>query len=120
MYWYLNVLKNYVGFSGRARRREYFIFNLISVLIMALLGVVDTMSGGGSFGMLELIYSLLILLPSLAVLSRRLHDTDRSAWWMLILLIPFIGCLILFIFNCQKGSPGNNRYGPEPASAQSL
>ncbi len=88
MDWYLKVLKNYVGFRGRARRKEYWMFILVNII--------------------------LVFLPWWAVQFRRLHDTDRSAWWALLFLIPFIGWLIIIVFNCQAGTPGENRFGPDP------
>src|SRR5690606_15114716 len=89
MDWYLKVIRNYVGFSGRARRKEYWMFVLINIVISIVLAMVDGMLGlkvGGEqgAGLLGLIYSLAILLPSIAVGVRRLHDTGRSGWWMLI------------------------------------
>jgi len=60
------------------------------------------------------VYGLLVLIPGWAVLFRRLHDTDRSAWWLLLVLIPVLGWLVILIFNCQRGTPGENRFGPDP------
>ncbi len=68
----------------------------------------------GGEGVLTTIYGVLIFLPWWAVQFRRLHDTDRSAWWLLLLLIPIIGWLIIIAFNCQNGTPGDNRFGPDP------
>ncbi len=89
MEWYLKVLRNYVGFKGRARRKEYWMFVLINIVIAILLGIVDGILGwhfgeNKESGVLSSLYSLGILLPSLAVLCRRLHDTDRSGWWILL------------------------------------
>ena len=96
MNWYLGVLQNYADFSGRARRTEYWMFTLFNALISIAL------------------YALAVLVPSLAVLVRRLHDTGRSGWWMLIALIPFLGGLILFVFTVMDSEPGRNDYGPNP------
>jgi uncharacterized membrane protein YhaH (DUF805 family) len=110
--WYLAVLKNYAGFSGRARRTEYWMFfliNLIIVVVLDLIGMaikVSTLLGG--------IYGLAVLIPSLAVGVRRLHDTGRSGWWLLIGLIPVIGTIILIVFMATEGQPGDNQYGPNP------
>jgi uncharacterized membrane protein YhaH (DUF805 family) len=111
MQWYLAVLKNYVGFSGRARRKEYWTFTVISVLIMVVLMIIDKAAGTG---FLTGIYGLAVLIPSLAVTVRRLHDTGRSGWWVLIGLIPFVGGLILLVFTFLEGQPNANDYGPNP------
>lgn len=119
MDWYLKVIRNYVGFSGRARRKEYWIFVLINIVISIVLAMVDGMLGlkvGGEqgAGLLGLIYSLAILLPSIAVGVRRLHDTGRSGWWMLIAFVPFIGFIVLLVFFVLDSQPGSNEYGPNP------
>lgn len=117
MDWYLNVLRNYFGFGGRARRKEYWMFILVNSVLIMVLGIVDKIlgwEGSSGEGILTAIYSVLVLIPSWAVLFRRLHDTDRSAWWLLLLLIPIIGWLIILIFNCQSGTPGENRFGQDP------
>ncbi|HHS1133625.1 TPA: DUF805 domain-containing protein [Salmonella enterica subsp. enterica] len=114
MDWYLKVLKNYLGFGGRARRKEYWMFILVNIIFTFVLGLLDAMLGwqrAGGEGVLTTIYGVLIFLPWWAVQFRRLHDTDRSAWW---LLIPIIGWLIIIAFNCQNGTPGDNRFGPDP------
>ncbi|TGC16142.1 hypothetical protein CQJ28_16065 [Escherichia sp. E2562] len=121
MDWYLKVLKNYVGFRGRARRKEYWMFILVNIIFTLVLGLLDKMLGwqrAGGEGILTTIYSILVFLPWWAVQFRRLHDTDRSAWWVLLFLIPFIGWLIIIIFNCQPGTPGENRFGPDPKLEQ--
>lgn len=111
MDWYLKVLKNYVGFRGRARRKEYWMFILVNIIFTFVLGLLDKMLGwqrAGGEGILTTIYGILVFLPWWAVQFRRLHDTDRSAWWALLFLIPFIGWLIIIVFNCQAGTPGEN------------
>ena len=98
MDWYLKVLRNYIGFGGRARRKEYWMFVLVNFILIMVLGIVDKILGwerAGGEGVLTTIYGLLVLLPSWAVLFRRLHDTDRSAWWLLLLLIPIIGWIVI-------------------------
>ena len=97
MNWYISVLKQYAVFSGWARRTEYWMFVLCNVIVMLLLGMVDKLIGGDN-ELISSIYSLAVLLPSLAVAARRLHDTDRSAWWLLLGLIPIIGTLVLIYF----------------------
>lgn len=123
MNWYLHVLKNYATFSGRARRKEYWMFFLISALISIVLTLLDILLGTYSVeyeaGLFSGLYSLLILIPSIAVVVRRLHDTDRSGWWILISLIPLIGVIVLFVFICLDSQPGTNRFGANPKEATS-
>lgn len=123
MNWYLHVLKNYATFSGRARRKEYWMFFLISALISIVLTLLDILLGTYSVeyeaGLFSGLYSLLILIPSIAVVVRRLHDTDRSGWWILISLIPLIGVIVLFVFICLDSQPGTNRFGANPKEAAS-
>lgn len=118
MQWYLKVLKNYVGFQGRASRKEYWMFILITSIITIVLSIVETMVGLDS--VLSGIYSLATLLPSLAVGARRLHDTGRSGWWQLISLIPLIGAIILLIFLCKDSDENENKYGQNPKKSMSL
>lgn len=125
MNWYLAVLKNYAGFSGRASRREYWMFTLINTIILVVLQILmgatmtppDEFGQGGSLGFgyyLYMLYALATLIPSLAVAVRRLHDTDRSGWWILIGLVPLIGAIVLLVFFCQQGTQGDNRFGSDP------
>lgn len=124
MNWYLKVLKQYVDFSGRARRMEYWMFVLISVLISLVLTTVDVLLFGYtmfpedpseiSLAPLNTLYGLAVLLPSLAVSVRRLHDSNRTGWWILVALIPLIGPLVLLVFLCLDGTPAPNRFGPDP------
>ncbi|MFM5704250.1 DUF805 domain-containing protein [Aeromonas veronii] len=118
MNWYISVLKQYAVFSGRARRTEYWMFVLCNVIVMLLLGMVDKLIGGDN-ELISSIYSLAVLLPSLAVAARRLHDTDRSAWWLLLGLIPIIGTLVLIYFMVCNGQQGPNRFGDDPKAATS-
>ncbi len=117
MHWYLEVLKKYATFEGRARRKEYWIFALINVVIAIVLGIIDGvigLAGETGFGLLGTLYSLAVLIPSLAVAVRRLHDTNRSGWWLLIIFIPLIGALVLLVFMLLDSEPGSNQYGPNP------
>lgn len=121
MEWYTGVLKKYVEFSGRARRKEFWMFTLINALISIALSIVDRLIGtdyanGG--GVLNSIYGLAVLLPSLAVGIRRLHDTGRSGWWLLIGLIPCVGIIVLIVFWAQEGAAGQNEHGPDPKAAE--
>ena len=121
MNWFLDVVKNhYADFSGRARRSEYWYFVLFYVLIDFGLAIVDRITGlhagASGVGVLVGIFVLAMLIPSIAVAVRRLHDTDRSGWWLLIALIPLIGAIVLLVFYVQEGSAGDNQYGPSPKS----
>lgn len=118
MDWYLEVLRKYAVFSGRARRKEYWFFTLFNMLAMLVLSFIDGMFGVYSMetgmGWLSGLYTLAILLPSLAVTVRRLHDISRSGWWILIALVPLIGALVLLVFTVLDSKPGSNQYGPDP------
>jgi uncharacterized membrane protein YhaH (DUF805 family) len=114
---YLAVLRKYVEFSGRAKRREYWMFVLVNLIISVILSFIDRALGFTSetgFGLLSGIYSLAVLLPSLAVTVRRLHDTGRSGWWILIALIPIVGWIVLLIFMILD-STADNEHGPRTA-----
>ena len=114
MEWYLKALKNYVGFSGRARRKEYWMFVLFNVLIGSALATADVVLG---LGLLAPLYMLVVFLPGFAVGFRRLHDTGKSGWWVFISLIPLIGALVLLYFLVIDGDAGDNHYGPNPKAA---
>jgi uncharacterized membrane protein YhaH (DUF805 family) len=115
MDWYLKVLKNYFGFSGRARRKEYWMFFLFNVLVAIGLGIIEALIGTG--GLIGALYSLAVLIPGIAVTVRRLHDTSRTGWWVLIVFVPLVGALILLIFMVLDSQPGDNEYGPNPKAA---
>ncbi|HSO46122.1 MAG TPA: DUF805 domain-containing protein [Rhodoferax sp.] len=118
MDWYLGVLKQYAVFKGRARRKEYWFFILFNLIASLLLTLVDFMTGSLDaelgMGLLSGLYSLAILIPSLAVTVRRLHDTGRTGWWLLIGLIPLIGAIVLLVFMLLDSQPGDNEYGANP------
>lgn len=101
MQWYLSVLKNYVGFSGRARRKEYWMFTLINAIVGAIINVIQLILGL-ELPYLSMLYLLATFLPVLALAIRRLHDTDRSGAWALLFFVPFIGWLVLLVFSAQK------------------
>ena len=115
MNWYLEVLKKYTVFNGRSRRKEYWMFFLFNVIIACVLGFIEGIVGGP--GVLGAIYSLAVLIPGIAVSVRRLHDTARSGWWLLIGLVPLIGVIVLIVFMAQEGDPGDNPFGPNPKTA---
>lgn len=111
MGWFILVLRKFYVFRGRARRKEYWMFTLISSLIYLALLFADDFAGNEipSLG-----FSLLILLPSLAVTVRRLHDIDRSGWWALVGVLPCVGLIFMLIWAATEGTPGQNRYGMNP------
>lgn len=113
-----SVFSNYATFSGRARRAEYWWFILFSLIVSLVLGFVDgftgMMMGAGDMGVLSTIWSLGALIPSIAVGVRRLHDIDRTGWWLLIWLIPIIGWIVLIVFAATRGTNGPNRFGADP------
>ena len=103
------VFSKYATFSGRARRSEFWWFALFSFIANIVVAMVDRALG---LHLLQPLYSLGVLLPSLAVSARRLHDIGRSGWWMLIVLIPLVGWIIAIIWYAKEGTPGDNEYGP--------
>lgn len=110
-----SALRGYLNFSGRACRSEYWWFYLAVLLVNVVIGIIEGVTGiGGGGGLLSTLFSLAILLPSLAVAVRRLHDIDRSGWWLLLWLIPLVGFIVLVIWACTRGTPGDNRFGPDP------
>ncbi len=112
MNWFVAVLKKYAVFAGRARRKEYWMYTLIYVLIAVVLGFLDAMLGGA--GLLGTLLAIALFLPSLAVTVRRLHDTGRSGWWVLIAFVPLVGVIVLLVFMCLAGTSGRNPYGEDP------
>ena len=105
-----SVLNQYANFSGRARRSEYWWFVLFYALVYVVAAIIDGILG---VPILTLIVALGLLVPALAVSVRRLHDTDRSGWWLLLNLVPFGGIVVL-VFSCLDSQPGPNRFGPSP------
>lgn len=118
MNWYLEVLRKYAVFNGRSRRKEYWYYFLINFLIITLLLLIDNQLGWinkeAGMGVLSGIYALAVLIPGIAVAVRRLHDSNRTGWWVLIALIPIIGPIILIFLLIQDSTPGDNRFGPNP------
>ena len=129
MNWYIDVLKKYADFNGRARRKEYWLFTLWNCLIYLgyfILATGLTAMGGrrgaGAIAVMMFVplwaYAVAIIVPSLAVSVRRLHDTGKSGWWILIGLVPFVGGIICLVFMCMDSQPGQNEYGPNPKGVQ--
>ncbi|MBU8852393.1 DUF805 domain-containing protein [Priestia megaterium] len=108
MKWYLHVLKNYATFRGRATRTEYWMFVLFNFIISCVLSAIEFMTENPTF--LFTIYAVAVLIPSLAVTARRLHDTGRSGWWQLISIIPIIGGIWLLILLCLGSEEQVNRF----------
>lgn len=110
MNWFLLTLKQYATFSGRARRKEYWFFFLFYLLIFIGLSLLDAILG---FGLLSSLFALAMLVPSVAVAVRRLHDTGRTGWWVLIGLVPVVNLLLIY-FMVLDSDPDTNAYGPNP------
>jgi uncharacterized membrane protein YhaH (DUF805 family) len=112
--------RNYVNFSGRAVRSEYWYWTLFVTIVMVVLGVIDQSlnpgAGIGAFSIVNTIVSLALILPGIAVSVRRLHDIDRTGWWLL-LSFTVIGVLVLIYWACLRGTLGQNRFGPDPMPA---
>ena len=109
----------YATFSGRASRKEYWGFALFYISFFVVIGIIAGITaaamGGGEWVIwISSILSLLLVIPSLAVYIRRLHDTDHSAWWLFIAFVPIIGVIVLLYFLVIKGTEGTNRFGPDP------
>src|SRR5689334_13817971 len=114
MEWYTKVLKNYAGFSGRARRTEYWMFTLFNIIIGGVLYAIYAATGSSIFMILYVLYFVAVFVPSLAVGVRRLHDTNRTGWWLLLGFVPFIGGIVLIVFCALEGDRGANQYGEDP------
>lgn len=117
MNYYFDVLKKYAVFSGRAQRKEYwmfFLFNFIIIFTLSFIGAIVSIATESYVGIFVNLYSLAIFIPSAAVLVRRLHDTNHSGWWFFMSFIPFVGAIILLVFVLRDSQPGENRYGPNP------
>ena len=122
MEWMLMPLRRYADFSGRSRRKEYWMFLLGVVIVFVVLSMVEGLLGlgglvGGVYGPLTLLLALAIFIPALAVQVRRFHDQGRTGWLVLLNLIPFIGGLIVLVFMVLDGKRGPNQYGPDPKNA---
>ena len=129
MHWYLEVLKKYAQFDGRARRKEYWMFALINflieivfLLVVVLAAAAMSHSDNPGAAMLLLIpfylYAFAIFIPALAVTVRRLHDTGKSGWFVLLGFVPIVGGIIVLVFMCQDSQPGPNEFGPNPKGMQ--
>jgi len=123
MDWYLAVLQKYATFEGRARRKEYWMYALFTTLISIVLMIVDSVAGltklaGGQISPLNTLYGLAVLIPGLAVMVRRLHDTNHSGFWILILFVPFVGVIILLLWLIKEGDSRSNEFGRNPKARE--
>lgn len=124
-YWMLEPLRKYASFSGRARRREYWWYQVLTAIVVTVLMIIDAVVFGvnwwaydGAAGPLATFAALFFVIPNLAVSVRRLHDRDKSGWWVLIAVFPLIGFLFLFYQYISAGTPGDNQYGPDPKAGE--
>ena len=114
MHWYAEVFRKYAVFGGRASRTEYWMYTLVNVVV----GIVLSLIGAAiHVQILVGLYGLATIVPGLAVGCRRLHDTDRSGWWQLLVLIPILGSIALIVMWALDGTHGQNRHGPRPVTS---
>lgn len=127
MDWMLMPLRRYADFSGRSRRKEYWMFQLLMLLVYMPLGILmgigaamGSDNGPGALFYLALVAMLLLMLavfiPGLAVQVRRFHDQDKSGWFVLFNLVPYVGGFVVLVFMCLRGTPGPNRFGDDPVN----
>ena len=118
MEWMFLPFRRYAEFGGRSRRKEYWMFTLLGVLVAVAMRIV--FGDGSGLGLsvtgtiINGLWGLGSFIPSLAVAFRRLHDTDHSAWWLLLWLVPIVGWIVLLVFLCRDGTGGTNRFGHDP------
>jgi len=121
---YFTVLKKFTKFSGRSRMSEFWMFTLINFIFMILALIIDNVTGiilrPLPFGTFFIIYTLLVFLPGLALLVRRMHDVGKSGWFVLLSLIPLIGTVWLLALCITEGNPGDNKYGPSPKAFSTI
>lgn len=121
LYWMQQPLKKYADFNGRARRMEYWMFVVLNIAVSVVATILDGILGmkgmiAGLYGPLTLLALLALIVPGIAVGIRRLHDQDKSGWWLLLAVVPIIGGIVLLVFFCFEGTKGENRYGSDPKS----
>ena len=118
MSWYVDALKKYAVFNGRSRRREYWVFSLCNLMVFVVFVVIQGLRLGMAaelaMAVSETRFFLAVLIPALAVAVRRLHDTGRSGWWLLIGFVPIVGLVVLIVFLVLDSQTGENQYGPNP------
>jgi uncharacterized membrane protein YhaH (DUF805 family) len=118
MNWYIKVLQNYATFNGRARRTEFWMFTLMNALFVICAIFIDNVTDLAfedmPYGIVYVLYSLLVFIPSFALSVRRLHDVGKSGWMILAGLIPLFGAIWLIVLYCTDSEPTTNDYGPNP------
>jgi|SRR5665811_2013447 len=118
MEWFIYALRRYNDFRGRSRRREFWLYTLFYILLSIGAFFLDNLfrfiSVGDAYGPISSLYVIIMLLPSVAVAVRRLHDVEKSGWWLLVGFIPIIGFIWLLIYFVRDGTYGPNKYGPDP------
>ncbi|HEY4201294.1 MAG TPA: DUF805 domain-containing protein [Devosiaceae bacterium] len=121
---YLDAMQRYFDFSGRSSRTQYWLFALIGTIIALIAGILDgalgTRAAATSVGILGGLVGLVHFIPALAVGVRRLHDINRTGWWLLIALVPLVGAIVLLVFYCTPSTPGPNRFGPQGNASDRL
>lgn len=122
-YFKLCVSQKFATFSGRARRQEYWLFYLDCIIVSSALSslslsLVHDIVANVVVTTISVAWTLFIIIPSLAALVRRLHDTNRSGWWLLLYLLPIIGGIVLFVFTLLPGTVGENDYGDDPKASE--
>ena len=123
MEWATLPLKRYAEFTGRSRRKEYWMFTLLAIGIYIVASILDRIAGmngmiAGRYGPITALVALGLLVPSLAVSIRRLHDSDRSGWWLLLGLVPMVGGIIVLVLMALDGTRGANRFGADPKAGE--
>ncbi|MEU6868091.1 DUF805 domain-containing protein [Streptomyces sp. NPDC046876] len=116
MHHYTDVLKKYADFSGRARRQEFWMFFLLNMAAAIVVLIIDSVIGAS--GILYGLYFLAVLVPTIALTVRRLHDLGKSGWWYFIGLVPLVGGIWLLVLLATEGQPQPNQYGPNPKAVQ--
>lgn len=114
---FLDVFKKTLDFKSRSRRKEYWMFILFTSIISIVLSIIEialSLEIAADIGLLSTIFTLIILIPSLSVTVRRLHDIGRTGWWLLLSFIPILGWIALFVFTLLDSESGNNKYGSNP------
>lgn len=121
MNYYLEAFKKYAVFTGRARRKEYWMFFLFNMIFMIVAVIIDSILGTSFeysiYGLVAILYVLAMIVPSLSITVRRLHDIDKSGWYYFLSLIPIIGSIWLLILLCKEGDKAENKYGADPKAA---
>ncbi len=112
MDYFLDAYRQFTNFQGRASRKQYWMFYLFYVIFYIMFAVLDDLLQTG--GLFMALFALVSILPNIAIVTRRLHDIDKSGWWQLLIFIPIIGAIVLLVFLVMKGTEGENRFGSVP------